>query len=103
MSFLCTVDGELVTGYPDGHARMLVFEGSEFYDWPQPWGFECDGCRRRFPYGCVAARVNEKLVAPTVRQVGGDRYRCAFCEGYVEPAVQLDLFAKTNLVSKEAA
>jgi hypothetical protein len=99
VSFLCTVDDELVTGYPDGHARMLVFEGLEFYDWPEPWGFECDDCGRRFPYGAVCGRVNAKLVPPAMRQVGGDRHRCAFCEGYVEPPEQpeqLDLLATAS-------
>lgn len=92
MSFLCTVDGELVTGYPDGHARMRTFEGVEFYDWPKPWGFRCDECGEVFEYGCTAGEHSRsKLVPPQMRQVGGDRHRCAFCDGYVEPDVQLTL------------
>lgn len=92
MTFLATYDGELAPGYVDGQARTCVFEGQEFYDWPQPWGYECDDCGVRFEYGCVAMRERDKLVPPTMRQIGGDHHRCAFCEGYVVPSVQLDLF-----------
>jgi hypothetical protein len=92
MSFLATYDGVLGPGYVGGEARTHTFDDVEFYDWPQPWAFLCDDCQRVFPYGCVMSRDSRsKLVPPTVRQHAGDLHRCAFCEGYVEPDVQLTL------------
>lgn len=92
MTFLATYDRRLEPGYVDGEARTVERDGTTFYDWPRPWGFSCDTCSRVFPYGCVALTDRQRLVPPTMREVGGGTHRCAYCEGYVEPDVQLDLF-----------
>ena len=94
MTFLATYDGQREPGYINGKARTKEIDGATFYDWPQPWGFRCDECRREFPYGCVAISDRAKLSPPTVRQVDHDgHHRCAFCEGYVEPAEQPEQLA----------
>lgn len=100
--FMATYRGRLEPGYIDGHARTVMHEGVEFYDWPQPWAFRCDFCGRIFPYGCTVYRERTPLWPPNVRSVRGDdvlpgqegeRHRCAYCEGWRDRGQQLELFA----------
>jgi hypothetical protein len=89
VTFLCTIDGELVPGERETGGRPPRDERG--VRWPQPWGFECDDCGRRFPYGCVVLKASAKFSPPTMLHVGADQHRCAYCNGYAEPAVQLGL------------
>lgn len=100
MTFLCTYNGKLEPGYletggPNGakYTRIKVVNGVEFYDWPDPWAFRCDFCKRVFPYGCVIYRGRTPLRPPGMRQLDGyDVHRCAYCEGWRDPGQQLNLF-----------
>lgn len=66
MTFLCTVDGELVPGHPDGKCRTKIVDGVEFYDWPTPWALQCCRCDLIFEYGAN-------------HQEGPDEHYCNVC------------------------
>jgi len=65
MTFLCTVDGDLVPGHPWGTGSART--GADgCYDWPQPWALRCNRCELVFEYGGGS-------------QTGPDEHHCATC------------------------
>ena len=69
MTFLCTVDGQLV---------------SKPHPWPEPWAFRCDGCVRILPYGCVITAGERRTSVQQARITYPDTHRCGACEGMVD-------------------
>lgn len=74
MTFLATIEGELVGGIPSGDPR----------GWPRPWAFRCDGCGATLPYGCVLVAAERRTSFAQARLDGGDRHLCAACDGFAE-------------------
>ena len=78
MTFLATVNGELVPGGPFGSG------------WPTPWAFLCDDCGATLPYGCVITRSERRKSIMQARVEGSDRHLCGACDGFTE---QLDIWS----------
>jgi hypothetical protein len=72
MTFLATVDGQLVPGGPYGSG------------WPRPWAFRCDGCGAILPYRCVITRSDRRTSIDQARVEGADRHLCGACDGFTE-------------------
>lgn len=70
MTFLATVEGELVPG-GDG-------------PWDRPWGLRCDDCGRTLPYGVVLIGHERRTSRDQARNLSGDVHRCGDCEGFTE-------------------
>jgi len=73
MTFLCTRNGQLVDG------------GGQSLGWPQPWAYRCNDCAALLPYGCCLGLNERREAMDQVRSLGGDRHRCAVCDGFQGP------------------